>query len=174
MPKNPPDLSADVAALLPGVDARSAALLMRSARLGRLVDLHRSRSASIVGRLDASAQAVLAALLMLGPPYRQTPTFLRRHVLQTSGGMTKTLHRVEAEGFVTRVPDDRDGRVSYVQLTPLGVETASEVLSSSLTDWQAALERHDIDVDQALVTVSALVEVLEAMTGARLGRDLGV
>lgn len=174
MANEPPDLTAHIAAVLPGIDATSAMLLMRAGRLGRLVDLHRDRLAKVGDGLDASSHAVLGALLLLGPPHRLSPTFLSRHVLQTSGGMTRTLRRLEGDGLVTRVPDEQDGRISYVQLTPEGKELAKESHFVLLKEWQDALKIRDVDVAQAMATVTKLLATLETLTGARLGRDIGV
>jgi DNA-binding MarR family transcriptional regulator len=171
---DPPDLGEALAGAIPGVDPTSARLLMRASRVGRLVDLYRSRMANLDDGLDVSAATVLGALLMLGPPHRLSPTFLSKYVVQTSGGMTKTLRRLEAEGLVTRLPDERDGRVSYVQLTPEGRERAASSLGVVLHEWQDALRRRGVDVEEAEATVTLLLETLETLTGSRLGRDLGV
>jgi DNA-binding MarR family transcriptional regulator len=169
-----PDLDAALAAAIPGVDPTAALLLMRAGRLGRLVERYRSRLAGLDGGLDVSSASVLGALLMLGPPHRLSPTFLSRYVVQTSGGMTKTLRRLEDDGLVDRVPDDRDRRVSHVQLTPVGKERAAAALSLVLREWQDALQLRGVDVDAAMATVTELLATLEALTGSRLGRDLGV
>jgi DNA-binding MarR family transcriptional regulator len=163
-----------LAETLPGVDPESALLLMRASRLGRLVELHRSRMVSLDGDLDSSSAAVLGALLLLGPPHRLSPTFLSRYVVQTSGGMTKTLGRLEVERLVTREPDEHDGRISYVRLTAEGKARASASLSVVLREWQDALKARGIDVKEVASTVSTLLETLEMLTGARLGSDLGV
>ena len=171
---DPPDLDTALAAAIPGVNPTGALLLMRASRLGRLVELYRSRVASIDGGLDVTSASVLGALLMLGPPHRLTPTFLSKYVVQTSGGMTKTLRRLEYDGLIVRVPDESDRRVSYVQLTPDGKERAAAALAVVLGEWQDALRLRGIDLDAAMATVNELLVTLEALTGARLGRDLGV
>ena len=174
MSQEPPDRTTAIANALPGIDAESAMLLLRAGRLGRLVELYRSKMASLDGTVDTSGHSVLGALLMLGPPHRLSPTFLSKYVVQTSGGMTKTLRRLEADGLVRRVPDERDGRVSHVELTPKGEEVAERTLSLVLAEWQGALRIRGIDVDEAMATVTQLVEALESLTGARLGRDFGI
>lgn len=170
----PPDLELNIANVLPEVDPACVLLIMRAARLGRLTELYRARMAQLGGRLDVTSQAVLGALLMLGPPYRLTPTFLSRHVLQTSGGMTKTLRRLQEEGLVERVPDDHDRRVSHVQLTERGQQVTAVTLSAVFHEWEDALAKRGVDVTEAMSTVTALLEVLENLTGARLGRTLGL
>lgn len=174
MPKEPRDLTAEIAATLPGIDASSAMLLLRADRLGRLIELHRGRLASLESGLDASSHSVLGALVLLGPPHRLTPTFLSRHVLQTSGGMTRTLRRLEGEGLVTRVPDEHDGRISYVQLTTTGKELATRLQTVVLKEWEDALKLRGVDVDQAMAVVTELLNALETLTGTRLGRELGI
>ena len=168
------DLASEMAATFPGIDPSSAMLLMRTARLCRLIDVYRGRMASQDGGLDASGHAVLGALLLLGPPHRLSPTFLSRYVVQTSGGMARTLRRLEGDGLVTRVPDERDGRVSLVQLTKEGTHLATQFQSALLQEWQDALELRGVDADEAMNTVNKLLETLETLTGSRLGRTFGV
>jgi DNA-binding MarR family transcriptional regulator len=170
----PPDLEAGLSNDLPDVDVTSALLLMRTSRLGRLVERHRGRMAQLNTGMDATSHAVLGALLMLGPPHRLTPTFLGRYVLQTSGGMTKTLRRLQADGLVERVPDERDRRVSYVQLTAKGKAVTSATLTDLVQEWSDALRLGGIDLDEAMTMVTSLLEVLERLTGSHLGRSLGV
>jgi DNA-binding MarR family transcriptional regulator len=117
---------------------------------------------------------VLGALLMLGPPHRLTPTFLGRYVLQTSGGMTKTLRRLQDDGLVERVPDEHDRRVSYVQLTEKGRALTTRTLSALVQEWDDALRAADVDVDEAMAMVTTLLAILERLTGSHLGRNLGV
>jgi DNA-binding MarR family transcriptional regulator len=174
MPQQSPDLSAQITALFPGIDVVSAKLLMRAGRLGRLVEVYRGRTASLDSGLDPTSQIVLGALLMLGSPHRLSPTFLSKYVVQTSGGMTKTLRRLEKDGLVTRVPDERDGRISYVQLTEAGKVFTTQFLSGTLQEWQDALRIRGVNAEEALATVSQLLDTLEVLTGARMGRELGV
>jgi DNA-binding MarR family transcriptional regulator len=173
-PNPPPDLRKGLSIVLPDIDATSALLLMRTARLGRLVELHRGRLAQLDSGLDATSHAVLGALFMLGPPHRLTPTFLGRYVLQTSGGMTKTLHRLQSDGLVERVPDDRDRRVSYVQLTDKGKEVTAATLTVLIREWTDALRLAGVDIDEAMVMITKLLEILERLTGAHVGRSFGV
>jgi DNA-binding MarR family transcriptional regulator len=173
-PVPPPDLQEGLAIVMPDVDAASALLLMRAGRLGRLVELHRGRMAQLDSGLDATSHAVLGALFTLGPPHRLTPTFLGRYVVQTSGGMTKTLQRLQSDGLVERVPDDHDGRISYVQLTDRGKEVTAATLTALMGEWTDAIRLAGVDVDEAMGTITTLLEILERLTGSQLGRSLGV
>ena len=165
MPESEPDVRGELSAAFPSVDPDSAILLMWVSRLGRLTELFRTRAASVDLSLDASSHAVLGALLFVGPPHRLSPTFLSRHVVQTSGGMTKTLRRLERDGLVTRVPDERDGRVSYVQLSPEGERVVQSTMSELFKEWQDALQERGVDIATATQTVVAMVEAVEDITG---------
>ena len=172
MPDAESDVRAELANVFPGVDPTAAILLMWVTRLGRLTEVFRTRAASVDASHDASSHAVLGALLFVGPPHRLSPTFLSRHVVQTSGGMTKTLRRLERDGLVTRVPDERDGRVSYVQLSTEGERVTQATMSELFKEWQDALHERGIDVAQLTTTIEAMVEAVENITGYQRDESL--
>ncbi|UQN09497.1 MarR family winged helix-turn-helix transcriptional regulator [Deinococcus sp. QL22] len=49
----------------------------------------------------------------------------------TASGVTRLLLPLEKIGLITRLPDIRDARISYVALTPTGSELLSHALSSA-------------------------------------------
>jgi hypothetical protein len=61
-----------------------------------------------------------------------------------------------------------------VQLTAAGKKRASASLTVILAEWEDALRARGIDVGAAMETVAQLLDALEEITGAHLGRDLGV
>jgi len=69
-----------------------------------------------------SEDAVLGALLRGGPVLN--PTALKTIVIQSPGGLTKTLQRLERAGHVRRVPDPADRRALLVELTAKGRRAA--------------------------------------------------
>src|SRR5687768_2738082 len=111
-------LHEQVRSALPDSDPLHLELVMWLTRLGRLVDLVGNQIRAEVCDLDASEHAVLACLLLAGPPYQLSPTALSDRVVQTTGGMTKTLRRLQERDLVKRVRDDGDGRALHVALTP--------------------------------------------------------
>ena len=128
-------LSRAIRSRLPGADPDVTELLFYSVRAARLLlaaldQELRPRS------LDVSQHAVLTMLWLAGPPHQLSPNALGSALVQTSGGMTKTLDRLETAGLVERVPDPADGRRRVVTLTPLG----ADVVRSSLVDIAAKLE----------------------------------
>jgi len=58
-----------------------------------------------------------------------SPTQLYDLTIFSSGGMTKLLKRLEAKGFISRKPDEKDKRCMLVCLTKNGVETIKLVFS---------------------------------------------
>lgn len=68
--------------------------------------------------LKVSQFAVLNHLVRLGDD--RTPVDLARAFQVTKGAITNTLHRLEARGLVSVVPDPSDGRSKRVRLTAAG------------------------------------------------------
>ena len=74
--------------------------------------------------LAYSEAKLLYQLLLVGQPYRQSPTRLNDYLGLTSGGVTKTVDRLEAQQLEVRAPASEDGRSIQVGLTETGVEAA--------------------------------------------------
>jgi DNA-binding MarR family transcriptional regulator len=127
-------LSHAIRSRLPGADPDVTELLFYSVRAARLLLAALEQELRPRG-LDVSQHAVLTMLWLAGPPNQLSPNALGAALVQTSGGMTKTLDRLEAAGLVERVPDPADGRRRVVTLTPLG----ADVVRSSLIDVVAKL-----------------------------------
>jgi len=64
---------------------------------------------------------VLATLRRAGAPYCLAPTALFSTLMVTSGTMTHRMGKLEAQGWITRVPNPADARSSLVQLTAEGL-----------------------------------------------------
>jgi DNA-binding MarR family transcriptional regulator len=63
---------------------------------------------------------VLATLRRRGPPYKLTPTVLRRSILISSGAMTACLDRLEKAGYLARERDPEDRRGTVIRLAAKG------------------------------------------------------
>jgi DNA-binding MarR family transcriptional regulator len=64
---------------------------------------------------------VLATLRRSGAPYCLAPTTLFSTLMVTSGTMTHRMGKLEAQGWIERLPNPADARSSLVQLTPAGL-----------------------------------------------------
>lgn len=80
--------------------------------------------------LSSSESMVLYHLLLAGAPYRQSPTRINQKLELSSGGVTKTIDRLVARGFVHRERDAGDGRSIQVVLTEEGRRKARRVVSA--------------------------------------------
>jgi DNA-binding MarR family transcriptional regulator len=114
--------------------------------------------------LDDIANAAgisLGDYLVLGvvrrsPEGRTTPTRICEVLRRTTGGMTLTIDRLEAAGWLTRSADSRDRRRVVVELTDAGRELAIRV-NEAMHDWEDRLalpvrsrERIDAQLDALL------------------------
>ena len=89
--------------------------------LGRLGRLNEAAVNDVCAQ-HGTTSAEVRVLLMLShrPEGAASPSDIARFVVQTSGGLTATLRRLEADGHVERRPDPHDGRGRLVALTPAG------------------------------------------------------
>jgi DNA-binding MarR family transcriptional regulator len=148
-------------------DATTALLMLWTARLGQLNDQLLEEQARQGGR-TAAEDRVLVALLLVGPPHQMSPTRLREALVQSSGGMTKTLRRLEHVGLVRRAADPADGRGLLAELTSSGRRAAQEALDGHVRRYDHLLA--DLDVErreQVLAAVRTVLDLLETELGAR-------
>jgi DNA-binding MarR family transcriptional regulator len=122
----------------PDFDTASFPPLVRLARLGLLIERFQQE---VVAPFEISAgdYGVLAALRRAGRPYALKPSNLYVRLHRSSGGMTKTLKKLEEQGLVERSPDPNDGRGSLVSLTPAGLELQDEIFQAFLLASQSLL-----------------------------------
>lgn len=163
----PGDPTGWLAAEVPELDADLVLLVLLTARFGRLVELAFETDAQQRGR-TAAEDRVLGALLLVGEPHRLSPTRLRQVLAQTSGGMTKTLARLEGADLVRRVADPDDRRGLLVELTAAGRREARQALGSQVERYDRTFaDLDDDDRRRALASVRTLLDALEPALGAR-------
>ncbi len=129
----------------PDLDLGPLEVMSRVSRLSHHLDQARRRAFSDHG-IEPWEFDVLAALRRAGDPYQLSPGRLLRETLVTSGTMTNRVDRLEARGFVTRLPDPSDRRGVLVRLTEEGrrtVDGALDGLLSRESDLLAALDVGD-------------------------------
>lgn len=92
-----------------------------------------------------------------------SPRHVARFVVQTTGGLTATLGRLESAGLVERRPDPTDGRGRLVALTTEGREFQSAVMTAVVQRTAAVLD--DLDLDRLDHAVRAAVVAFETAAG---------
>ncbi len=109
---------------------------------------------------------VLISLLLQGEPYSLSPTTLCAFSMQTPGGMTKTLIRLEADALIRRRMDRNDRRALLVELTAKGQRATRALLDHTLGGYAKAFqgiatqERH-----QLVAVLRRALTALETATG---------
>jgi DNA-binding MarR family transcriptional regulator len=128
--------------------------------LGRLERLNEAFVADICRRHDLSSSELrVLAMLRHGRGRPVSPTTIGRWVVQTSGGLTATLKRLERRQYIERLPDPDDGRGRLVALTDQGASSYDAALDDLRGRYESVLA--DIDTEEALPLVRELVDAFE-------------
>lgn len=112
--------------------------------------------------LDITGYIALSALWLGGPPHRLSAGELADRIVQTTGGTTKTIRRLEHRELVVRVADPADGRRALIELTPAGLELARSTLD-------LVLDAFDLDIGE----LDAAERAELGHRVARLSQELG-
>ena len=107
----------------------------------------------------SSESAVLGALLLGGPVLN--PSDLTKLVVQSPGGLTKTLRRLEDAGHIRRRPDPADRRALLVVLTDEG-RRAAERANDELRAYYDPLIV-DLSPEERAALTSLLRKVLDRL-----------
>jgi DNA-binding MarR family transcriptional regulator len=134
-------------------------LLSPLARLTLLVDAEVERIAAAHG--IAYADYLVLGVVRRSPAGRGRPTEICAVLGRTTCGMTLTLDRLEAAGWVSRSPDRDDRRRIVVSLTPEGQRLA-EAVNDELHAWEASLPLQPDDRAAAGAALGRLVDAVEA------------
>lgn len=129
-----PAPSADWASEL---DIADAGLVARVLRLNLLVNRLLERITSSAG--VAPADYLVLGVLRQSPRHRSSPTRICSLLGRSTGGMTLTIDRLEAAGWLSRSPDPDDRRRVVVALTSAGL-TISTRINQALHAWEDNLQ----------------------------------
>lgn len=142
-------------------------LTLMLTRLARLNEefLHKHCFASGTTAAEFRVLSMLCHTDLEGPI---SPTTISEWIVQTSGGLSATLGRLQERGLVDRVEDPADGRSLLVQITPDGRTLHDHLFAELLRNYEPVLGA--VDPDPALSTVRSLIEGFEtAMSRAVSG-----
>src|SRR4051794_14182164 len=154
--------------VVPGVP--STPELPHDGLLGRIVRLNLVVTTALES-LTEQAGISLSDYLVLGvirrsPDGRGAPTAMCDVLGRTTGGMTLTLDRLAAAGWVTRTTDPSDRRRVVVQLTDDGLRLAARV-NRSLHAWEATLQLPGDVADTMAVLDDVTMAVSQGTGGAK-------
>ncbi len=133
-------------------------LLSPLTRLTLLVDAEMERIA--LARGIAFADYLVLGVVRRSPGGRGRPTDMCAVLGRTTGGMTLTLDRLAAAGWLRRAPDQQDRRRVVVSLTPEGMRLA-EAVNADLHEWEQSLPLAAGDRVEAGAALALLVAAVE-------------
>lgn len=133
-------------------------LLSPLTRLTLLVDAEMDRIA--LSRGIAYADYLVLGVIRRSPGGRGRPTDICEVLGRTTGGMTLTLDRLAAAGWLRRTPDQQDRRRVVVSLTDQGLLLA-EAVNADLHRWEQSLPLAAAQRDQAGAALALLVGAVE-------------
>ena len=119
-----------------GLELPGIGLVARIVRLNLLVTRLIDGIAGAEG--VATADYLVLAVVRRSPGHRTSPTRICELLGRSTGGMTLTLDRLEAAGWLTRAPDPSDRRRVVVALTDAGLELSTRV-NDALHAWERGL-----------------------------------
>lgn len=134
----------------PDMDASPMGLIGRTTRLA---SYFRKSIGSVFARygLNLGEFDVLATLRRSGTPYQLSPTALFKSMMVSSGTMTNRIDRLEKEGLVERVSDERDRRGSLIKITDKGFALIDEAVTAHMDNGRDILSRLDPSEQEDLV-----------------------
>jgi DNA-binding MarR family transcriptional regulator len=136
------------------LDLADAGLVSRVLRLNLLVGRLLERITTPAG--IAPADYLVLGVLRQSPRQRSSPTRICALLGRSTGGMTLTIDRLEAAGWLTRSPDPDDRRRVIVTLTPAGL-ALSTMINQALHAWEDGL---DLDRFRRAKTIGMADELL--------------
>jgi DNA-binding MarR family transcriptional regulator len=157
------------AAETPALDRSAFAVIGRISRLAHLLEPELDLVFAEYG-LTGGEFDVLAALRRSGPPYRLTPTSLRKALLLSSGGMTKRLAGLESRGLVRRDAEAGDRRLRAVTLTPDGRRLVDAVMPDHIANEERLLR--DLNASERKDLASLLERLAVALHDTATRRPL--
>jgi DNA-binding MarR family transcriptional regulator len=134
-------------------------LLSPLTRLTLLVDAEVERIAAARG--VAYADYLVLGVIRRSPAGHGRPTEMCAVLGRTTGGMTLTLDRLEAAGWVRRSADRADRRRIIVSLTPEGRRLA-EAVNGELHAWEQSLTLNTADRANAGAVLAHLIDAVES------------
>ncbi len=132
--------------------------------LGRLGRLTESIATDVCADADTTpAELRVLSALMHTPEGSASPRVIAASIVQTSGGLTATLNRLEQRGWIDRQPDPDDGRGRLVIITDEGRRFSERLIGELADATVAALG--DLDIADVGPTMRSILEAFERDAG---------
>ncbi|WP_235654797.1 MarR family winged helix-turn-helix transcriptional regulator [Sphingobium yanoikuyae] len=152
---------------------RCYSITARLLRAAHCMERQMTRSAASEG-LTSGDVLLMDALYRVGPPHRIAPTALKDYFLMSLAGVAKRVDRLEARGFIRRVPNPDDRRGLFTELTAEGQAALARLVEADRAAphivWPTALS--DAQYRTMLESLAIAEEmVITADSGAKNERS---
>jgi DNA-binding MarR family transcriptional regulator len=104
---------------------------------------------------------VLLALRRTRAPHQLSPTALLRHLMITSGAVSKQVDRLAALGLVERIADPEVLRGVLIRLTPAGRDMAEGMMTEVCTSFAGLETMSPAGADEILAALDRVGAVLD-------------
>ena len=121
----------------------------------------------VIRRLRAEPGPPFGQLAVLGRLDREGPASISDFAAadcMRSQSMAQTVRDLEEAGLVSRRPDPEDGRRSFVELTPVGLQSL-QATRARREDWLTRTLDRELDAEQRELLCQALT-LLDRVAGA--------
>jgi DNA-binding MarR family transcriptional regulator len=147
--------------------------LIYATRATRLLDSLLSKVLAPL-RMEQSEMMTLLTLWVRGSPHRAVVSDLTEAALLTPSGMSRAIARLGDRGMLISSPDARDGRVRVIELTPVGLAVARDMigeLTAAVREQFAGAhaEFQLRDVVQSLVYLCSALDASDTAESIDLG-----
>lgn len=149
----------------PDLDLRAFRMVAAVMQLAQVLEAEFRALAQTRFGIGSGDMRILMALRRAGDAHALRPTDLFQALLVSSGAVTKQVERLEAAGYVKRVPVKTGRRRHLIALTPKGLRAADfaqEAIATSLAG--VAPTFRSLDPAQVESTLQCLEQILEAAT----------
>ena len=134
---------------LPALAAENMILIGRLKRCAAQIERELER-VFVAHGLGGGLFDVLATLRRSGAPYTLTPTELYSSLMVSSGTISTRLKKLEAEGWIERLPNPEDARSLLVRLSASGKERIEQTVFPHVANEQRLLDKLDPATRQRL------------------------
>lgn len=152
---------------VPADDRPLLAGLIYASRVTRLLDALLSRVLAPL-RMEQSEMMTLLTLWVRGAPHRAVVSDLIEAALLTQSGMSRAIARLGDRGMLISSRDPNDGRARVIELTPVGLAVARDMITelAVATREQLAEAPPEFDLRQVVESLVRLCSVLDASATA--------
>jgi DNA-binding MarR family transcriptional regulator len=159
------DLAEEWQREMPGLDLHPFLVTAAVLRLAQRIDRVFAAKTRMRG-LGPGDMRVLLALRRSRPPRQLSPTALFRHLMITSGAVSKQVDRLAELGLVERIADPDVLRGVLIRLTPAGLRMAEDMAVEVSTSFAGLETLPAVEAEQIIAALDRVAAALDGEAAA--------